>query len=43
MEVGLVAPGVEEAGCWFAVEVAEGEKHQIGRGMVVEMEDFETG
>lgn len=28
--------GVEEAGCLFAVEVGEGEKPQIGRGLVVE-------
>lgn len=43
MEVGLVVVGVEVAGSWFAVEVAEEEMPQIGSGMVVEMEKFGTG
>lgn len=39
MEVGLVEVGVEEAGCWLAVEVEEVENPQIARGLVVEVEE----
>lgn len=43
MEVGLVVVGVEGAGCWFALEVGEGEKPQTGRGLGVEVEEFGSG
>lgn len=43
MKVGLVVVGVGEAGSWFAVEVGEGGKPQIGRGLVVEVEEFGNG
>lgn len=33
MEVGLFV--VEEAGCWLALEVGEGETLQIAKGLVV--------
>lgn len=42
VRVGLVVLGVEVEGCWFAVEVGEGGKCQIGRELVVKVEKFET-